>query len=283
MMRNDFYTMGGSQFWEDVFFYQKWRIQRNCVSKKCRLLDNWDIRRHEGTFEECRKAFVKYISAYEISRQKGHMVIMLHGLGDSKNIFKPLWREVLKKKLLVAAINYPSMQKGLDGHVRQLNFFLNHLEDVQEISFVTQGIGSLLLRKLLNLDTEWKQKLKINRIVEVAPMNHGSKLLEKLGKNKILSFIFGPVLQDVAPKKAEALPRLPKDIETGIILSPSLGTRVTEFFTRTSMPKITPESEKKSSGAKEVIQLNVSSPNVFKNKTLVEKVVNFLVNGRFGV
>ena len=89
-MENDFYTLGGSHFWEDVFFYQKWRIQRNYVTKSCRLLDNWDIRRHEGSFEECREAFVKYIDAYEIARPNGHMIIMIHSIGQSKNIFKRL-------------------------------------------------------------------------------------------------------------------------------------------------------------------------------------------------
>ena len=106
-MKSDFFTFGGGHAWEDVFFYQKWRIQRNYTSKKCRLLDNWDIRRHEGTFEECRKAFIKYIEAYELARQKGHMVIMIPGLGESKNVFKPLWREVLKDRFMVAAVNYP--------------------------------------------------------------------------------------------------------------------------------------------------------------------------------
>ena len=116
-MKSDFFTFGGGHAWEDVFFYQKWRIQRNYTSKKCRLLDNWDIRRHEGTFEECRKAFIKYIEAYELARQKGHMVIMIPGLGESKNVFKPLWREVLKDRFMVAAVNYPSTQKRIEENL----------------------------------------------------------------------------------------------------------------------------------------------------------------------
>ena len=50
-----FFTLGGKQFWEDVFYYQKWRIQRHYRTRKYRLLDNWDICRAKGTFEECRK------------------------------------------------------------------------------------------------------------------------------------------------------------------------------------------------------------------------------------
>ena len=151
-MKFNFFTCGGGQFWEDVFFYQKWRIQRHYKTQEFRLLDPWDIRRYEGSFGECRQAFVTYISMYQLARQKGHMIVMLHGLGETKNIFKPLWREALKRGYLAAAINYPSTRKSLESHVKQLNFFLNHLEDVQEISFITNGMGGLLLKKLLEQD-----------------------------------------------------------------------------------------------------------------------------------
>lgn len=120
----EFFTFGGSQFWADVFFYQKWRIQRNCVSKSYRLLDSWDIVRHRGTFEECRKAFVNYIDIYELPRQSGPMIVMLHGFGENKNIFKPLWRKALDRGYMAAAVNYPSMQCNIESHVRQLIFCL---------------------------------------------------------------------------------------------------------------------------------------------------------------
>lgn len=119
----EFFTFGGSQFWADVFFYQKWRIQRNCVSKSYRLLDSWDIVRHRGTFEECRKAFVNYIDIYELPRQSGPMIVMLHGFGENKNIFKPLWRKALDRGYMAVAVNYPSMQCNIESHVRQLIFF----------------------------------------------------------------------------------------------------------------------------------------------------------------
>ena len=82
-----FFTMGGKQFWEDFLFYQKWRIQRHWRTKKYRLLDKWDICRATGTFEECRTSLVKMIEAYEIKRQSGKLVILIHGLGESKNVF----------------------------------------------------------------------------------------------------------------------------------------------------------------------------------------------------
>ena len=213
----EFFTLGGSQRWEDVFFYQKWRIQRNYKTKEYRLLDNWDIRRESGSFDDCYKKFLQVIEIYQLSRQRGHMVIMLHGLGESKNIFKPLWREVIKYGFSAAAINYPSTYKRLDSHVRQLDFFLNHLEDVSEISFVTHGSGSLILRKLLYFDAEWKKRMKIRKIVEINPLSKGSSCWDKFKKLKIGQKIFGPILTDLTPVAAQKIPEYSKKTRVGII------------------------------------------------------------------
>ena len=280
-MSENFYTFGGAHFWEDVFFYQKWRIQRNYVTKKCRLLDNWDISRFEGSFEECRKAFIKYIEVYELARQKGHMVIMLPGLGESKNIFKPLWRAAIKEGMMAAAVNYPSTQKGIDGHVRQLDFFLNHLEDVTEISFVTNGIGSILLKRLFMLDTPWRRRLKINRVVEVAPQNHGSRLLKFLSRFKLTAFVLGPIAAEMDPKKIEKLPPLPKDIPTGIILCESKIRRFFEKICRQEMPDYSVAGEKKFEKAAAAVEIDSLKFNVFKDERIIGAVIRFLKTGTF--
>lgn len=280
-MANEFYTFGGGHFWEDVFFYQKWRIQRNYVSKKCRLLDNWDISRFEGSFEECRKAFIKYIEVYELARQKGKMIIMLPGLGESKNIFKPLWRAAISEGFMAAAVNYPSTQKGIEGHVRQLDFFLNHLEDVEEISFVTHGIGSIILRALFSLKTPWREKLKIGRVVQVQPLNHGSRLLVKLSKNKVLGFILGPIAREMEQRRIELIPPIPLGIENGIIESDSMKRRFWEAITNTKMHKPAKEEELRFNNAKEIINIPNHKLNIFDNKKVVEAAIKFLTTGNF--
>lgn len=282
MEKDDFYTFGGGFAWEDVFFYQKWRIQRNFITKKCRLLDNWDIRRYEGTFDECRSAFLKYIKIFELSRQRGHMIVMLPGLGKSKNIFKPLWRRALKEKYMAAALNYPSTQKKLGGHIRQLDFFLNHLEDVQEVSFVAEGIGALILRGLISLDSPWKKKIKISRIVEVAPPSHGNPLLLKLSKYKFFNFVLGPMIADMSAKKTEAIPFYPKNIEVGIILiKESFWKKALNFVADVKNAELDPKKEKAFTGAKDVIAMRTWRFNVFKKKKIVDKVIQFLNFGHF--
>lgn len=280
-MGYNFYTLGGSQFWEDVFYYQKWRIQRNYKTKTYRLLDNWDIRRAEGTFDNCRRAFLKYIEVFQLSRQKGHMVILLHGLGDGKNIFKPLWREIIKHGLSAAAINYPSTRKRIDGHVRQLDFFMNHLEDIEEVSFVTKGIGGLILRKLLSFDSPWRHKIKIQHIVEINPTNPETPLFEKMSKFRLCNYVLGPILQDLSQKNMQIIPVFKNPEQVGIIQYNSLWTRICQWFPQ-NIRQYFPNIESSNlNGVKNTISINGYRCCPIKNEQVILKCVKFLTQGKF--
>lgn len=280
-MNDDFYTMGGGHFWEDVFFYQKWRIQRNYITKKCRLLDNWDIRRHEGSFEECRQAFIKYIEAYQLARQKGHMIIMIHSIGQSKNIFKPLWRVALQNGFMAAAVNYPSTQKNLDAHAKQFHFFLDHLEDVDTISFVTYGAGSAVLQKIFAEKTNWQNRLQISRIVEVCPYTYGSELMEWLSSNKITEFVVGPMGKDLTPDEIRKLPQI-NGIDLGIVMSnKSLAQKLLEKITLSTMENHNDEEIRTLTNAKDIVMIKDHHNNIFENTKVCNAVVNFLKDGKF--
>ncbi len=223
-MKFNFFTFGGALFWEDVFFYQKWRIQRNCNTKTYRLLDSWDIRRASGSFEECQKAFIRYIDSYEITKQQGKMVVLLHGYTDGKNIFKRLWRKLVLTNATVAAINYPSLFRSSLASAHQLLFFLNHMEDIDEVSFVTKGAGNLVLRQALNLPPElqtFREKMRIGNIVEINPVVRGSLLCDFISRFKLLRLICGPMLPEMTEKGLKSLPSLPKQINSLKIFSKS--------------------------------------------------------------
>ncbi len=280
-MKDDFYTLGGSHFWEDVFFYQKWRIQRNYVTKKCRLLDNWDIRRHEGSFEECRQAFVKYIEAYEIARPNGHMIIMIHSIGQSKNIFKPMWRRALKDDCMAAAINYPSTQKDLESHIKQFHFFLDHLEDVDTVSFVTLGAGNTIVQELFKQPAPWQSKLKFERCVFVNPFVSGSKIIKRLASNKFMNFVIGPMGNDLSPENIEKLVPI-TNMDLGVIMTGrSFWYKLLELFTFSVTKRKTHEEIKLFTGAKDVLNLKNYRINVFKNRNVSDAVMSFLLKGEF--
>lgn len=279
-MKFDFFTFGGGQFWADVFFYQKWRIQRNCRNKKYRLLDNWDIRRHEGSFEECRQEFVRAIEVYEISRQKGHMVIMLHGMGENKNIFKPLWRKTLEFGYMAAAINYPSTRKDMASQIRQLDFLMNNLEDVNEVSFVTKGIGGVILRKLLSGNAPWLEKIKIKRIVQINPPNRGSKWLEMLSKSKLMRWLLGPMLEEMSPDNVKKIPNFRKNIPVGIIYADSPFRMWAGLLPSGMKQNIPNKGECELDGVKEVAIVKNDNVNLLKNRKVVSYTTNFLIHGK---
>ena len=50
-------TLGGKQFWADVWFYDQWRIQRNVLTGHYRLLDEENRRHTWGTLDRCLATF----------------------------------------------------------------------------------------------------------------------------------------------------------------------------------------------------------------------------------
>lgn len=214
-MKFDFYTFGGGVFWEDVFFYQKWRIQRNCFSKKYRLLDSWDIRRASGSFDDCQKAFIGYIESHEITKQKGRLVVLLHGYMDGKNIFKQLWRKLILTNSTVVALNYPSLFRSSVASAHQLLFFLNHIDDITDVSFVTKGAGNLVLQNALNLSPNlqtFRERMRIRNIVKINPILKGNLVCDFLSKFSIFRFILGPMMNELTESNIKNTPHIPPEI-----------------------------------------------------------------------
>ncbi len=283
-MSFNFFTFGGGQFWEDVFFYQKWRIQRHYKTQEFRLLDPWDICRYRGSFGECRQAFVSYIEMYQLARQKGHMIIMLHGLSETKNIFKPLWREALKRGFLAAAINYPSTRKSVDSHTKQLNFFLNHLEDVHEISFITNGMGGFILKNLLeqNPSEPWKKNLKCRRAVLINPPFQGNSFAKMLYKYRVFRWLFGPMLREACcVSSLKNNPIFPK-MEIGVITTHDNDDwGMLRLFPNFIKNYFNTSDSSLWNKVKETVFILNNHWNPLKNKKIVNASLNFIKNGKF--
>jgi len=278
-MKFNFFTFGGSVFWQDVFFYQKWRIQRHYFSKKYRLLDSWDIRRSYGSFEKCRRDFIKYIESYEITKQKGKMIILLHGYADGKNIFKPLWRKLILTNTTVAAINYPSLFCNSLTAAHQLAFFLNHMEDITEVSFVTKGCGNLVLQRTFNLSPDlqvFRSKMRIGNIVEINPVVRENPLCERLARFKFSRFILGPMLQDFTLKSLNKAPILPLEFNVLRIFSSSKFASLVYKLLKIIIFR--PSNDI----IKSPHELNISNStfNSLKDAEILNYTINFISNGK---
>lgn len=278
-MNFDFFTLGGWLFWEDVFFYQRWRIQRNCLTHTYRLLDSWDIRRASGDFEHCKNVFIRCINSYEITKQKGKLIILLHGYMDSKNIFKKLWRKFVLVESNVAALNYPSLFNSCSESAKQLLFFLNNIDDITEVSFVTKGIGNLVLQKALNSPLQeqtFRNKMRIGNIVEINPVIKGTTLCDLLVRYKFFNFICGPSLKDMSSQYIKNIPFIPPHLNCLQIFSDSklyrLYIKVLNMFKFpiNDLPK----------DIKNSIFIKGNTCYTLENEEILNKTVHFIKNGK---
>lgn len=274
-----FFTMGGKQYWEDVFYYQKWRIQRHFRTHKYRLLDQWDICRESGSFESCRKKFVKAIDVYEIEPQKGSLVVLLYGLGKNKNIFRPLTEAMDKEDVSFVVMNYPSRKKNFKEHLQQLDFFLTHLEGITSISFITEGSGCLLLRHFLSSDLVQNKKINIGKVININPINKGSETYSFLSRFKIFNFVLGPCLKECTPSAVQKLPALPDNVPLGLIFCDTYYQKILASFVHRYQEIDIPSEIKETDFSNSYIYIKNNHFNIMNNKNLIFSCLQFLREG----
>jgi len=193
-----FPTFGGLQLWADVFWRAGWRIQEHIGTGHHRLLDAKSVRRAWGTLAECRTAFESHRVHHGFPEPRGHVVVVLHGLGRSGGGFGKLQTALEDAGFDVAIPVYPSTRRSLTEHADQIRGLLAQLEGVQGVSFVTHSLGGLVVRELLSVsDAPWQQHIEAGRILMLAPPNQGSALADSLKDFLPFEALAGPAGQEV--------------------------------------------------------------------------------------
>ncbi len=278
-MKFDFFTFGGRFFWEDVFNYQNWVIQRHVRTKKYRLLDNYSIRRESGSFEECKNTLLKYIDAYELESPYSDSVILLHNFGRTKFSMKRIAESLKDLKTNIIAFNYPFLHKNLNYQADILCSFIKNLDTQGKTYFITNGAGCLLLRRFLSQVDDYRE-YHIAGVLDINPLNSGSDLADLLCRSNFFRQILGPMLISITPKKAMELPKLPKEIKHSLLFYPPVYTHmIKKILSRyESFPFQTPPSE--TSFADDVQTINV--PRLFPlNDLELGKICRyFICNGK---
>lgn len=277
-----FFTLGGRQFWEDLFVCKKWRIQRNLFTKNCRLLDNWDIKRATGTFDECLQQFEKCIKVFQLSTPKTKAAILIHGLFGNKNQFNQIAKIYESLGYEIIAVNYPSTRKRFAELIPQFDFLLNSLENTKEVSFLTMGSGAILLRTLLAHSALWRKKLKINKIIMINAPNRGFRLWEKLVNHKCCRFVFGPALTDFESHTVATWPQIPESTEFAILNTDNRITAVIKQLLPQKWKFYFPQlGDSFLPGYRDMCFIKTWHLNPLNDKQVIQKCKNFLLNGRF--
>ncbi|MFV2070534.1 MAG: esterase/lipase family protein, partial [Pirellulales bacterium] len=222
-------TLGGKQFWADVWFFRSWRIQRNAISGGYRLLDEKNRRHASGTFDACREACEGLRAKGDWEPMRGEAVVVLHGLFRTRSSMGPMCRYLQQEGgYLVFNVGYPSTRGTVGDHARDLARVIDSLEGVEMIHFVAHSLGNLVIRHWmadqqarpggLRTDSKSTQGLPhvrkttssdgvavpalnhvpLGRMVMLGPPNQGARLAERLIPIDWTGQITGPAAGQLA-------------------------------------------------------------------------------------
>lgn len=202
-------TLGGKQLWGDVFLHAGYRIQRDAVFGRHRLLDPRDRRIATGDLGTCRKAFEEIRRELRLPVGPSHLVLLLHGIFRSKDSFRAMARGLRDRGFDAYAVNYPSTRQSLDHHADQLEQLLGSLEGVERVSFVGHSLGGIVTRTLLGRpEASWRSRIEVNRVVMIGTPNQGAVIAHELAKVAPFRTVAGPSLSQLRPEEWRDTPAL---------------------------------------------------------------------------
>lgn len=132
------------------------------------------------------------------------IVILLHGIGQSKWNMAGIESALEKSDYEVLNIGYPSLHNNIINLARFLNRDLTARKiwdgESKKIHFVTHSMGGLVLDTYLQTYKDEIPAEKLGRIVMLAPPHGGSEIADVLHDYQLYKWIYGPAGQDLTTK-----------------------------------------------------------------------------------
>ncbi|MEX0937585.1 MAG: lipase [Pirellulales bacterium] len=204
-------TLGGKQFWADVWLLDRYRIQRNAVTGNYRLLDPVNKRQAWGTLEACRDTLATLQTRRNIEPTRGKVVLVMHGLFRTRASMERLCRYLREHSdYEVINLSYPSTRGTVGEHAQALASVVESLEGAEEINFVAHSLGNLVIRHWLgDLAAAGEEPPpSLSRIVMLGPPNQQPELALKLVPMDVSGRVAGPAAQQLATGWEALAPQL---------------------------------------------------------------------------
>ncbi|MEE8467407.1 MAG: hypothetical protein V3T22_03070 [Planctomycetota bacterium] len=219
-------TIGGKQLWSDVRWRSGWRVQRHAWTGHHRLLDDKNVRRAWGGLPACEVELERRAPTPQDREAPGEdrrLVILLHGLGRSRESMSALARSLESAGHATANLSYASTRGDLRAHADGLSELIEHLTGVDRISFVTHSLGGLVVRELLGREASWTERVSIERLVMIGPPSRGSALAQFLSERRAFQWVAGTSAVEMARPNGPRVPEPPTGLPV-LVVAGSRGT-----------------------------------------------------------
>lgn len=214
----------------------------------------------------------------------GEPVVLLHGLTLNAFTMKKIARGLDKAGYRTCRIDYPSRHYPIDTLVARFvgpGIAKCFPGETRPLNFVTHSMGGILLRGL----AARPNAPAIGRAVMIAPPNHGSEVVDRLGDWKAFGLWNGPAGRELGTDSNSVPNRLnrlgPPPFELGVIAATrSVEPLFSEWIPGRDDGKVGVESAKLP-GMKDFVEIEASHTFVLAKDETMRQVAAFLKDGKF--
>ena len=211
---------------------------------------------------------------------KGDYVVLLHGIGRTKDSMEKMGESLTEKGYVVINIDYASRDKKIEDLVVDVREEIvgHHIPAVQKINLVGHSMGGLIIRAYIH---KYKPE-NLGRVVMLGTPNQGSEVADLLSDTGMFKAFYGPAGQELVTDQT-AFKKIFGTIhyDLGIIA----GDRSIDPLSSLVIPgdddgKVAVKRTK-IKGMKDHIVVHATHTFMPSNETVMEQTEYFLEHGKF--
>ena len=208
-------------------------------------------------------------------------VILLHGLGRTSFSMKRLETRLKREGYEVINLAYPSTRMTVEeiSETVLAKVLRNQVPaTAPKVHFVTHSLGSIVVRQYLathRIDN-------VGRVVMFAPPNHGSPIIDQLGKNPVFRQVMGPAALELGTSMHDLPHKLgPVKFECGVIAGDrTLNPILSAFLDGPNDGKVTVDSAAVN-GMRDLVVIHSSHTWMMWREQGLRQTICFLKTGAF--